>query len=211
MTNEPPRPDAPWPEDLDPLVKATQGLQPWRRIFHMVSGLAMALLPALLGWTRGGTLGVLFVLLVIAVALDVQRLRRPELNRTFFQVLRPLVSAREAAGIASSTWYLVGGLLTYLLFPPIYAILAILVLAVADPAAAVVGQNLGGRRIGTGSVSGTTTFFLVATVILWTGTGSPVAAVVALAVALLETVPTGIDDNLVIPLSTGILLTLLVG
>jgi dolichol kinase len=75
----------------------------------------------------------------------------------------------------------------------------------------VVGQNLGGRRIGTGSVSGTTTFFLVATVILWTGTGSPAAAVVALAVAILETVPTGIDDNLVIPLSTGILLQLLVG
>ena len=209
MSTDPARPDAPWPEDLDPFVQATRGLQPWRRIFHMVSGLAMALLPAMLGWSRDTTLAVLFLLLLVAAGLDVQRLRRPDWNRTFFQLLRPLVSAREAAGIASSTWYLVGGFLTYLLFQPTHAILAILVLAVADPAAAVVGQHLGGRRMGTGSVSGTTTFFLVASVILWMGTGSPLTLLAALAVAVLETVPTGIDDNLVIPLSTGVLLLLL--
>jgi dolichol kinase len=92
--------------------------------------------------------------------------------------------------------------------------LAILVLAVADPAAAVVGQWLGGRRVGTGSISGTVTFSLVATAILYVGTGRVEVVFIAVAVALLETFPGLGDDNLVIPLSTGILLglwTLLIG
>jgi dolichol kinase len=130
-------------------------------------------------------------------------------NQWFFRLLRPLASAREASGIASSTWYLVGAVLSYLLFPPLHAMLSILVLAVADPAAAVVGQRLGGRRVGTGSVSGTVTFFLVATAILYAGTGQIGVALVAAVVALLETVPGLGDDNLVIPLSTGILLSVL--
>ncbi|MEJ2538705.1 MAG: hypothetical protein P8188_01770 [Gemmatimonadota bacterium] len=195
-----------WPEELDPLVQATRGLQPWRRIVHMVSGLALALVPLTLGWSIPATVTVLVVLLCVAVGLDVVRLRTPVVNQAFFRFLRPLVSAREAAGVASSTWYLVGAILSYLLFPPVHAVLAILVLALADPAAAVVGQLLGGPRIGTGSVSGTLTFFVVAFSILYGGTGRPAVALVALAVALLETVPGIGDDNLVIPLSTGTLL-----
>lgn len=175
----------------------------------MVSGLGMAIVPWALAWPRARTLTVLTVLLVIAGVLDVVRLRVPAVNRSFFRLLRPLASAREAAGIASSTWYLVGGLLSYLLFSPLHAMLSILVLAVADPAAAVVGQRIGGRRIGTGSLSGTLTFFAVASVILYGGTGRLEVVFVALAVALLETVPDLGDDNLVIPLATGILLTAL--
>ena len=196
-----------WPAELDPLVQATRGLQPWRRVFHMASGLVMALVPRALGWPQARTVGVLSVLLAIAVTLDVVRLTVPAVNRGFFRVLRPLASAREAVGIASSTWYLVGGILSYLLFSPLHATLSILVLAVADPAAAVVGQRLGGARIGTGSVSGTLTFFAVATCILYLGTGQPGVALVAVGVAILETVPGIGDDNLVIPLATGILLT----
>ena len=141
-------------------------------------------------------------------ALDLVRLRVPSVNQWFFRLLRPLASAREAAGVASSTWYLVGGILSYLLFPPLHAMLAILVLAVADPAAAVVGQRLGGRRVGTGSLSGTLTFSLVAAAILYLGTGRVEVVFIAVAVALLETVPGLGDDNLVIPLATGILLGL---
>jgi dolichol kinase len=198
-----------WPEELEPLVQATQGLQPWRRAFHAASGLAMALVPWVLGWPQARTIMVLSVLLVIAVALDLVRLNVPSVNRSFFRVLRPLASAREAAGIASSTWYLVGGILSYLLFTPQHAMLSILVLAIADPAAALVGQRFGGRRIGTGSVSGTLTFFAVATAILLLGVGRLEVALVGLAVALLETVPGIGDDNVVIPISTGILLTAL--
>lgn len=198
-----------WPDELDPLVRATQGLQPWRRAFHALSGLAMALLPWALGWSQARTVAVLAVLLVIATGLDLVRLNVPSVNRSFFRLLRPLASAREAAGIASSTWYLVGGILSYLLFTPQAATLSILVLAIADPAAAVVGQRFGGRRIGTGSASGTLTFFALATAILFVGVGRLEVAFVALGVALLETVPGIGDDNLVIPLSTGILLTAL--
>jgi dolichol kinase len=194
---------------LDPLVQATRGLQPWRRVFHMASGLAMALVPWALGWSTARTVGVLVILLVVAVGLDVVRLRVTRVNQWFFRLLRPLASAREASGMASSTWYLIGGILSYLLFSPVHAMLSILVLAVADPAAAVVGQRLGGRRVGTGSVSGTVTFFVVATVILYGGTGRIGVVLVAAAVALLETVPGLGDDNLVIPLSTGILLSAL--
>jgi dolichol kinase len=175
----------------------------------MASGLAMALVPWALDWSTTRTVSVLCVLLVVALGLDLVRLRVTSVNQWFFRLLRPLASAREASGMASSTWYLVGGILAYLLFSPLHAMLSILVLAVADPAAAVVGQRLGGRRVGTGSVSGTLTFFTVATAILYGGTGQLGVALVAAVVALLETVPGLGDDNLIIPLSTGTLLSLL--
>jgi len=88
------------------------------------------------------------------------------------------------------------------------AIAAILVLGLADPAAGVVGRIWGRRPLGKGTVEGTTTFWLVATLVLVPFFGWPPALLAAGVAAVSEIVPGLVDDNLVIPVITGAVLWL---
>ncbi|HSG49055.1 MAG TPA: hypothetical protein VLA43_14635, partial [Longimicrobiales bacterium] len=139
-------------------------------------------------------------------------LRSPAVNRAFFTAFARLASPREARGIASSTWFTLAALLSHAVFPPVYAAAGLVVLALADPAAGVVGRLWGSVPLGKGSVQGTATFFAVAWGVLAVMTGAPLAVVaVAAGVAAMEIVPGLVDDNLVVPLVTGGLLWLLLG
>lgn len=194
------------------LVERTRGVQPWRRAFHAGNGLLIGLAPSLLGFSRSLTVGILCGILAVAVSLDLVRLRNPAVNERFFRFLRVLVSPREAGQAASSTWYLVGAILAYLVFPWPYAGSAMVVLGVADPAASVVGRVWGTIPLGKGSVQGTLAFTAVAWAALALLLGHPLAVLgVAAAVAVAEIIPGLIDDNLVIPLATGTLLWLVLG
>lgn len=196
----------PSPDALAPLVRRTEGLQPWRRVFHAGNGVAVAAALALLDPPRAGVVLGLGCALAALVALDLARFSNPTLNRLFFRVFRPIASPREARGPASSTWYVLGVLLTVLLFPLEVAIPAILVLALADPAASYVGRRWGRRPFGTGTVEGSLVFFAVAATILVFHISILAAGLVALGTALAERGPWRLDDNLVVPLSAGGLL-----
>lgn len=194
--------------ELDGLVAATEGLQPWRRVFHALNGLALALVPALLQWDRITTLVVLASVLVLQIILDVVRFRVEAVQKLFFRLLSRLASPREAVRAASSTWYTVGAMLVYALFPMGIASASILVLALADPAAGTVGRLFGRRTLGTGSVEGSTTFFITATLVLLFAVDWPAALVAALAATIVEIIPGLGDDNLTIPVVTGSVLWL---
>jgi dolichol kinase len=191
---------------LIPLVASTEGLQPWRRIFHASAGVALVYLLHRFepGW--GMTVGGLGSLAVVLFALDALRLGVPALNRLFFRAFPGLVSPREAQGIASSTWYAVGCALTLALFPRPLAMAAILVLALADPAASYAGRRWGRRRTGTGTWLGTGVFVGVACGVLLAFAPPISAVLVALLVGLVERTRWVLDDNLVVPLVTGALL-----
>ena len=192
--------------ELDHLVARTGGLQPWRRIFHAITGLVVA---GLLVWAPLPQQPLALALVIAAagaLVLDLIRLRVPSVNRRFFRVLKPLASPREARGIASSSWFLVGVALTLLLFPGRVALAAILVLALADPAASYLGRRWGRIRFGSGTAEGSLTFLGVAACILVPLGGWGPGAVTALLVSAIERAPWPLDDNLTIPLVTGLLL-----
>lgn len=197
---------------FDDLVARTEGVQPGRRVFHASSGLLAGLGPGWLGLERATTLTVLGALLGLAVILDLVRLRMPAVNRTFFRVFRIFASPREAGGVASSTWFVLGAFLAHAIFPAPYAAAGLVVLALADPSASVVGRLWGTIRLGKGSLQGTAVFVLVAFGALFVLLGDPLrTALVAVGVALMEIVPDLVDDNLVVPLTTGALLWLILG
>jgi dolichol kinase len=161
-----------------------------------------------MGWSRGTTIALLVGALIVQLAFDVVRLRSVQVNRTFFRLLSGLASPREARGVASSTWYTLGALVAFMLYPPSIAAGAILLLALADPAAAVAGRLVGGRPLGTGTLAGTATFWLVGSTVLLPFVGWPHAVFAALLAGLAEIVPGLVDDNLVIPVVAGAALAL---
>lgn len=197
------------PEGLTELVRRTDGLQPWRRVFHMSSGLALAALGAVVGPDRASLSWILGGALLLAASLDGVRLRHPRVNEWFFRTLMGLASPREARGVASSTWYLVGLLVVQLWFPASAWIPAVLVLALADPAAGVVGRLWGQRKIGAGTLEGSATFFAVSFAVLLAFATPTVALVAAAWVTVWEATPLPVDDNLIVPVATALAMTLL--
>jgi len=147
--------------------------------------------------------------LVLAIGLDLWRLRSPSANVRFFKSLRWLASPRERDRLASSTWYLIGVLAAIFLAPDLYAVTAILVLALADPAASVTGRLWGRRRIGTGTMLGTTVFFFVAFTIMALRHPLSLAAGAAALVCTAEILDIPIDDNVIVPVSGALSLVVL--
>ncbi len=194
--------------EFEKAVEGTEGVQPWRRLFHAVGGLVLIAFVQLTGPESALALAGIGAGVVAALVLDWARLRFEGVNKVFFRVFSRLASPREAAGIASSTWYMVGALAVLVIAPPRLFVPSMLVLAFADPAASVVGRICGRHGLGNGTWEGTAAFFLVAASVLTPVTGVGAALFAAAVVAAMEVLPIGLDDNLVVPLSTALALWL---
>lgn len=187
-------------EGFERLVMSTKGPQLMRRLVHACVGAGVALFlwalepPKAISVAAGA--GVVLGLL----GLDLARLAAPRLNLRFYRVFRSLLSPREAGGVASSTWYMVGILVAVILCPLEAVVPAIWVLALADPAANCIGRHWGRRPLGAGTWEGLAAFVLVAGAILSAAVELPVALLTALLAGVVEIVPWRVDDNLAIPL-----------
>ena len=195
-------------DGLSRVVRRTEGVQPWRRVFHMLCGVAMAVIVHIIGPGSLVPVAILAVALAAALGLDWIRLRSRAANKRFFRFFSALASPREARKVASSTWFLLGALTVLVVAPDSLFVPAMLVLAVADPAASVIGRLWGRNKVGKGSWEGTTAFFLVATAVLVPFAGLQAALIAAAATAALEVTPIGIDDNLTVPLAAALTLWL---
>jgi len=191
------------------LVRNTEGLQPWRRVFHASNGAILVLLFRTGAFQDHTLLLALAALLVGLLLLDMARLAVPEVNRVFFRHFSLLASPRETTRLASSTWYLMGILLTLILFPREAALGGILVLALADPSASFAGQRWGRKKVGAGTMEGSLVFAVVAFGALSFWAPWPQALGAALVTATVEALPWPVDDNFSVPLAAAGALLLL--
>lgn len=185
---------------IDALAEGTGGVQPWRRVFHVATGIGLA---AAAHWSGADSFALRATLAGATAAsfsLDALRFRFPEANAVFFRWFRRLASPREARGPASSSWFLAGALAVSLLAPA-HFVPSLLVLALADPAASVVGRLWGRRALGNGSWEGSATFFVVGCGVLVPWAGVPGGLLAAAVAAAVEATPWKLDDNLTTPLA----------
>lgn len=185
--------------ELASVVQRTEGLQPWRRVFHVASVVAIGVFVCLAGAESPLARTMVAGVLTAALVVDWIRLRFVVANITFFRVFSDLASPREATKLASSTWFLIGALAVLVIAPPRLFFPTMLAFAFADPAASLVGRFRGRRRLGKGTWEGTGVFFLVAATILTPLVGIGVALITAVAAAAVEVLSVGLDDNLTVP------------
>lgn len=188
-------------------------LQLGRRGIHMLNGCVVATAYALL-FTHEQVVRIFGTIACVVYVLDRVRIhypdlaaRVPTLNRAFF---RAEEQVRESAMVP----YAVAILLTILTFPKPLALVAIYVLAIADPLSAVVGIRFGRTRVvPEKTVEGSAAFLLAAflvilgvfreTAVIAPGRVVSAALLLALLSAVFEMLPLRIDDNLTIPLFVG--------
>ena len=114
-------------------------------------------------------------------------------------------------------FYLLGTFLTFTLFDPLVAITAMLFLVLGDLSAALVGISFGRHKlVGSKSVEGTFAMFAVCVTIctvmfggwhpLWDYVACSGALVACIAELFSDSI--GIDDNFIIPVASGMALTI---
>ena len=185
--------------DFDALVDRTSGLQPWRKAFHVLNGTIIATTLVLVEPTRQLATLIAGLVTLLLLSVDLCRLVRPKANDLFFKLFRQLASPRDARSLASSTWYAAGILISVTVFPLTEVVSGVLVLAFADPAAAIIGRKLGKRPFLEGTLEGSAAFFATSLVVLTLRHTWPVAVLVSILTTLVERCSWPLDDNFTIP------------
>lgn len=182
-----------------------------RKVFHIFS-----VLYALLYFFGGRTasLWVLGGLFAGASVMEAVRLRSPALNQRLVAAFGGIHRPEEVNRPSGILWTLLGCFLTVLLVPHRDVVLAVLLyLALGDGAAALVGRSWGHLRIGAKSLEGSLACFLVCwgvgTLCLEPAFGTVEVVLGALTATLVEALPLPLNDNLWLPLVSGLALTLL--
>jgi dolichol kinase len=207
--------------DLPPLISYSAELK--RKALHL-GALVIPLGIVVLG--RSVAAWLLVPLAVVAVTLDVLRLRVPAVHRFINWVFAPIMRPEEQPAfggpvvINGATWMCVSAAVCVLLFPEPVAAAALAMLMVGDGAAAVVGRRYGRTRypFSEKSVEGSVAFFVTGLVaaLPFGLLATPPVSLLALAsgafmAALVEALPVAINDNVRVPLVAGAAMLLVHG
>ena len=189
-----------------------------RKAWHMFMGLMIALIYM---FVVSASTGVLFLgtFLVLAVALEVSRLKNPAINEKVIRAWGPVMRSCEINKMSGIPYYILANLLAVGIFPKPVAILSILYLAFGDPIASVFGILFGDRsiRFSNGkSLIGTLAGIAACTVVGLMFLPSQIPDYAVFGMALIggiaggtaELLPFDTDDNFTIPIVSGFVLWL---
>lgn len=202
--------------------KAKLGKSYKKEIYRKAIHLSSLWIPALIYFVHPGISITLFSLLFIGDALleygnyKKWRWARKTFGNLFFKTLRNKETKRIYFQVSGSLYVLLAAIVCTLLFSKPVAVIAMSVMLISDTTAALVGKACGTRKLyRSKSMEGTFAFFMSALFIniiyepIFNFTYASVIACLAATIAEMYEDKIEIDDNLSIPLFTGIILTLL--
>ena len=184
-----------------------------RGAVHIAVGLVSAI--ALWLFPRAVVLLALGVVAFLFLSFDVARLRITALNKWFSTWFAIFLRQEESNRLMRASYFLLGCLLTALVFPQEIASLAILYASFGDPSATIVGIWKGRRRFWGKSLEGSMACLLVCLtvgILVTVLAREPVlliALVGAVFAVLFEAVPLRLNDNITIPFGSAVVMVIL--
>ena len=163
--------------------------------------------------TRHTAIITVGVLLAIALGIELLKVYLPAFRVMFMRIFSPMLRSQEQrGGLTGATYYLIGSFLCILLFDKTLAIVCLCFLTLGDLFAALIGKQWGRIKLfSRKSLEGSLACFIVcAAAALLIGLHPVVAIAGALVATLIELLPTGVDDNVTIPLISGLAMHLLI-
>jgi dolichol kinase len=123
-----------------------------------------------------------------------------------------MIRSHEAAGkLTGASFILMSVCLSVLLFPKPIAVCALSFIIVGDTFAAIIGRPWGKHRFGDKSIEGSLGCFAGALLVACFAPGIPLAIGIpgAVVATLVEAAPIKLDDNITVPLASGLVMLLL--
>ncbi|HSQ78121.1 MAG TPA: hypothetical protein VLN91_04450 [Nitrospirota bacterium] len=183
-----------------------------RKVYHVTGGLGLLSLYFVLN--RDQALLLYAGLFLLVLTLDLIRLNVPSINRIVLTKFSSFIRANEEHRLTGTAPYVLGIGLSLFLYRMDIAAAAICFLIFGDVAATTIGERYGRTKIGNKSLEGSLAFVAAAASVglLLPLVGLPVVPGVILTGALVaagvELLPLPVNDNLVIPIVSGGLMTL---
>ena len=190
-----------------------------RKLWHIGTGLLGLSVHNQMGLDSRQTGMFLLILGVAALAFELLRLKSPSINEVVLKLMKPFMRESERNSLSGFPFYALGAAISLLLFDDKVAILSILFLIFADPISSFIGILYGKDKVIPGkSVQGCVAGFLVCYILTF-GYGSyfyrpgvdllvfsMLAGVIG---ATSELCSVLVDDNLTIPVLSGLGLTII--
>jgi dolichol kinase len=160
-------------------------------------------------FNRKIVLGIIVAGFVVAICVEVLRFHSSVFQEMFNGLLGKLLRDHETTEFTGSTYLLVGCFLTVLFYEKWIAMVSLLFLVVADALCAIAGQKWGKHTIWKDrSIEGSVVFLLSAVVCVLIVPGSHFLVGMAgvLTACAVDIFIHGINDNLTIPLISGLVM-----
>jgi dolichol kinase len=155
---------------------------------------------------RWGVLG-LIIAMTGTVVLDLLRLTDDRLRQFFLRFFKSLIRSHEEEHLLGSTYFMIAALISVLVFDKMIAISALTFLVLGDTAAAVIGKRFGRAAYWGKSLAGSFACFICCLVIGFLLLDNTLVILFgALAAALSEALPVPMDDNMRVPIASGIVM-----
>ena len=185
----------------------------WRKATH----LGAMVIPGgyyLLALSKIQMLAIMVPVTLLMVLIDISRLRNWRFwNRFACRIGGKMVRDHETAGdFTGATYILLSVCLTVAMYSKPVAVAALLFIIVGDTLAALVGRKFGRHRFGRKTVEGSLGCLAGTLLVAWLvpGLTLPVAVFGAVTATITEALSTSIDDNITVPIVSGLAMTLLI-
>ena len=178
-----------------------------RKLYHLFGGIGLLSLYYILG--REHALMFYAAFFLIALGLDLTRLKIPAVNQFIFTRFGSFIRKNEEHKLTGTAPYILGIGLSLYAYSPEVATAAVCFLAFGDVAATTMGERYGKTKIGDKSLEGSAAFIIAALVsglflqIIGVYLATGVMILGAFTAAGVEIIPLPVNDNLVIPIVAG--------
>ena len=180
----------------------------YRKFIHISSSFIAILL-----WILGKDIFLPFIIsaAIIFLIIDYLRVYIRTLEIFYFTLFGNVTRHYERHRFSGASWILIGAAATIFLFDEKVAIISLLVMSLSDSAAAIIGIKYGRTYLFNKSLEGSSAFFISSSIIIFSLSPAlfivNIIAVLISAIIELLSTPT-LNDNLFIPVATGIVLTI---
>lgn len=154
---------------------------------------------------------ILIPIVLITLAGDIIRLKELPGSRLIKRIFGAMLRDHENSDLSGASYILSGATLTIAMFSKPVALAALGFIILGDIAAALVGRRYGRIKIGDKTLEGSLTFFGVSlcVALLVPGLSFGIGIIGALVATIIEALTLPVDDNLIVPLISGLVMQIL--
>ena len=177
----------------------------YRKFVHLSSSI-FPLLLYLIG--KKNFIMYIIPILIFCIALDYSRRHVKMINQLYFYIFGIVTREKELHSPTGATWVFTGIILTVLIFNVKIAIISLLILSFSDSMAAIIGLKFGKTKLFSKSLEGSFAFFLTTSIIMLIFTKLNMVHVffMSILITISELIKWNLNDNVMIPLTAGLLL-----